>query len=44
MLSTLAEDTILFPGHGKPWTVSVATDWWNGQQDISREYRKESDI
>jgi hydroxyacylglutathione hydrolase len=44
MLNALAEDTILFPGHGKPWTVAMATDWWNRQKGASQEYRKESDL
>ncbi len=44
MLSTLPDDTLLFPGHGKPWTVAAATRWWESQQDSAREYREESDI
>jgi len=44
MLSTLPDDTLLFPGHGKPWTVATSTRWWESQQDSAREYREESDI
>jgi hydroxyacylglutathione hydrolase len=44
MLSTLPDDTLLFPGHGKPWTVATATRWWENQQEGAREYREESDI
>jgi hydroxyacylglutathione hydrolase len=31
MLNFFSEDTILFPGHGKPWTVATATRWWSKQ-------------
>ena len=44
MLSTLPDDTLLFPGHGKPWTVAIATRWWENQQENAREYRENSDI
>jgi glyoxylase-like metal-dependent hydrolase (beta-lactamase superfamily II) len=44
MLSTLPGDTLLFPGHGKPWTVAAATRWWEVQQEGAREYRNKGDI
>lgn len=44
MLRTLPPETLLFPGHGKPWTVAAATRWWEKQQTSAREYREESDI
>jgi glyoxylase-like metal-dependent hydrolase (beta-lactamase superfamily II) len=44
LLNTLPDDTLLFPGHGKPWTVATATRWWENQQESACEYREESDI
>jgi hydroxyacylglutathione hydrolase len=44
MLRTLPHGTLLFPGHGRPWTVTAATRWWEVQQEGAREYREESDI
>lgn len=44
MLRTLPHDTLLFPGHGRPWTVAAANSWWEVQQEGAREYREESDI
>ncbi len=28
LLHELTDETILFPGHGKPWTVGEAKEWW----------------
>lgn len=28
LLDTLTDETVLFPGHGKPWTVGEARMWW----------------
>jgi glyoxylase-like metal-dependent hydrolase (beta-lactamase superfamily II) len=28
LLTGLPEDTILFPGHGRPWTIGEARVWW----------------
>ncbi len=28
LLQALPEDTLLFPGHGKPWFVKEAREWW----------------
>lgn len=29
LLSELPGDTVVFPGHGKPWTVRDAEEWWH---------------
>jgi glyoxylase-like metal-dependent hydrolase (beta-lactamase superfamily II) len=28
LLTGLPEDTTLFPGHGRPWTIGEARVWW----------------
>jgi glyoxylase-like metal-dependent hydrolase (beta-lactamase superfamily II) len=28
LLSSLDDDTVIFPGHGRPWTVGEAKAWW----------------
>jgi glyoxylase-like metal-dependent hydrolase (beta-lactamase superfamily II) len=28
LLSALTDETIMFPGHGKPWTIGEAKQWW----------------
>lgn len=28
LLETLPEETVIFPGHGKTWTVAAARSWW----------------
>jgi hydroxyacylglutathione hydrolase len=28
MLYELTDETIIFPGHGKPWSVGEAKEWW----------------
>lgn len=28
LLSSLPEDTLVFPGHGRPWTIAEAKVWW----------------
>lgn len=33
MLDKLADDTMIFPGHGKPWFAGEAKLWWQGLQD-----------
>jgi hydroxyacylglutathione hydrolase len=27
-LCTLADETTIFPGHGEPWTIGEAKEWW----------------
>ena len=29
LLAELADDTVIFPGHGKPWIARDAKSWWN---------------
>jgi len=29
LLAELPDDTIIFPGHGRPWIVKEAIEWWN---------------
>ena len=29
LLSELPDDTVIFPGHGKPWIARDAVKWWN---------------
>ena len=29
LLDKLPDDTVIFPGHGKPWVVRDAKKWWN---------------
>jgi glyoxylase-like metal-dependent hydrolase (beta-lactamase superfamily II) len=31
LLESLPDDTILFPGHGVPWTLKEAKVWWQGR-------------
>ena len=28
LLSTLPDECIIFPGHGRPWTIGEARSWW----------------
>lgn len=28
LLETLPEETVIFPGHGKTWTIAAARSWW----------------
>lgn len=30
ILSTLPNECVIFPGHGKPWTIGEARIWWQG--------------
>ncbi len=41
LLETLPPDTLMFPGHGGPWTVAEACDWWAGHKDAPPEYAME---
>jgi len=38
LLSELSDDTVIFPGHGKPWTVGDATIWWNDALNASAHH------
>jgi glyoxylase-like metal-dependent hydrolase (beta-lactamase superfamily II) len=37
LLEILPDDTILFPGHGIPWTLKEARIWWQGKSPIRRD-------
>jgi glyoxylase-like metal-dependent hydrolase (beta-lactamase superfamily II) len=28
LLESLPKETVIFPGHGRPWTIAEAQDWW----------------
>ena len=30
LLAKLSDNTVIFPGHGKPWVVKDALRWWSG--------------
>jgi hydroxyacylglutathione hydrolase len=32
LLAELVDDTLIFPGHGKPWSAGEAKKWWNERQ------------
>jgi hydroxyacylglutathione hydrolase len=34
ILDGLPKDTLMFPGHGKPWLVSDASDWWRKNSEL----------
>ena len=34
MLGFLDSDTLLFPGHGRPWSLNEAAQWWHEQQQL----------
>lgn len=38
VLHELTDETILFPGHGKPWTVGEAKDWWREARTCPPKY------
>ena len=38
LLSELPATTIIFPGHGKPWTVGEATNWWTAMRTSAPTY------
>jgi glyoxylase-like metal-dependent hydrolase (beta-lactamase superfamily II) len=44
MLNSLSGDTLLFPGHGRPWTVNDAKSWWRSQKLSPTEYRLKGDF
>ncbi len=44
ILNILSGETLLFPGHGRPWTVNDAKSWWRSQQLSPSEYRLKGDI
>jgi glyoxylase-like metal-dependent hydrolase (beta-lactamase superfamily II) len=33
ILSCCPPSALIFPGHGKPWTVADARDWWAAHRD-----------
>jgi glyoxylase-like metal-dependent hydrolase (beta-lactamase superfamily II) len=35
LLTNLAEDTVVLPGHGRPWTGKEAQEWWKGRRTTS---------
>jgi glyoxylase-like metal-dependent hydrolase (beta-lactamase superfamily II) len=40
LLSDLPDDTVIFPGHGRPWSVSEAKLWWQNVMPSPPEYNK----
>jgi len=43
LLNELTDETILFPGHGKPWTAGEAKQWWQELQDSPPVHRSFGD-
>jgi hydroxyacylglutathione hydrolase len=41
LLDAMSPETILFPGHGGPWPVSKARDWWREKRDNPPQYAME---
>jgi glyoxylase-like metal-dependent hydrolase (beta-lactamase superfamily II) len=39
LLAVLAPATVLFPGHGKPWTAGEAITWWSNAASAPPEHR-----
>jgi glyoxylase-like metal-dependent hydrolase (beta-lactamase superfamily II) len=35
IMERLGDDTVLFGGHGRPWTVGEAKAWWCSQRDVA---------
>jgi hydroxyacylglutathione hydrolase len=44
LLEILPENTLLFPGHGDPWTVTEARVWWELHSKNPKEYKEEGTI
>lgn len=44
LLDELADDTVIFPGHGKPWYAGEAKKWWNEELNISSQHDKFNQI
>jgi hydroxyacylglutathione hydrolase len=44
ILSQVPTGAVLFPGHGKPWTIGEACEWWELNKYSIPEYREESAI
>ena len=38
LLNQLHDDIILFPGHGKPWTIGEAKAWWREKEITPQSY------
>jgi glyoxylase-like metal-dependent hydrolase (beta-lactamase superfamily II) len=38
LLNDLLEETTIFPGHGKPWSVREAKAWWNKAKDAPPQF------
>lgn len=41
LLDSLPEDSVLFPGHGRPWMVGEARAWWRKLDGSAAQYRGE---
>ena len=39
LLDALDADTVLYPGHGQPWTVGEAAAWWSTAATTAPEHR-----
>jgi glyoxylase-like metal-dependent hydrolase (beta-lactamase superfamily II) len=38
LLQVLPQDTLIFPGHGRPWAVNDARHWWKENSNNPPEY------
>jgi glyoxylase-like metal-dependent hydrolase (beta-lactamase superfamily II) len=44
LLDTIAGDTILFSGHGRPWVASQARAWWSAVRDAPPVLDEQRDL
>ena len=40
ILTTLKSDAILFPGHGRAWSVEEASKWWSMNQPVTHGFKE----
>jgi hydroxyacylglutathione hydrolase len=40
LLERLPGDTVVFPGHGRPWTLGEARTWWGGAAGSAPEHKQ----
>lgn len=39
LLNELSDEITIFPGHGKPWTIGEAKEWWQELQEMPAEHK-----
>jgi glyoxylase-like metal-dependent hydrolase (beta-lactamase superfamily II) len=40
LLSRLSDEVLIFPGHGKPWTIGEAKSWWQERKAVFTIHNK----